>query len=199
MKAAARRVENFVLSINTFTDIRYDRKYSMSSLILMFFTFSSVGWLWEVLLHIIEDGMIINRGMMTGPWLPIYGVGGVLILTVLRRWQDRPFFLVTMIMLVCGAIEYVTSIVTEHLFGAIWWDYSDMLLNIQGRVCLEGLMIFGIGGLAIVYIIAPKLDNLFVKLSDKARILLSVLLVGIFVADMVRSFITPNMGFGITI
>lgn len=198
MKAAAARIENLVLSISPFTDINYQRTYSISSLILMFFTFSGIGWIWEVFLHIIADGMIINRGVLTGPWLPIYGTGGVLILLLLKKWRKRPLILFSLIMLVCGIVEYATSVALESLFGVTWWDYTDMLLHIQGRVCIEGLLIFGIGGLFIVYVAAPKLDNLFQKLSRKTNMILCCILISIFLGDMIRSFITPNMGFGIT-
>ena len=65
-----------------------------------------------------------------------------------------------LIMLLCGTVEYITSIGLEFFFGQRWWDYSDMLFNFQGRICLEGLLIFGIGGLFFIYLIAPKIDNL---------------------------------------
>ena len=76
MRAATAKLENFVLSVGPIAEIGYQRTYSASSLILLFFIFSGMGWIWEVILHIIEDGMIINRGVLAGPWLPIYGAGG---------------------------------------------------------------------------------------------------------------------------
>ena len=50
---------------------------------LFFFTFSFAGWLWEVLLHVFTDHAVVNRGVLYGPWLPIYGFGGVLIVLLL--------------------------------------------------------------------------------------------------------------------
>lgn len=199
MKAIANRIETSILSISSFYEMNYQRSYSVTSLIFMFFTFSFAGWLWEVLLHIIADGMIINRGVLTGPWLPIYGAGGVLIVILLKKWRSQPFTSFGLIVLLCGIMEFGTSIALESLFGVRWWDYSDMLLHIQGRVCIEGLLIFGIGGLAIIYIAAPKLDNLFQILSNRTSIILCCMLTAVFLGDMIQSFITPNMGFGITI
>ena len=60
-----------------YLEAEYDRAYSLTSLILFFFSASTVGWLWEVFLHIFMDGALINRGTTWGPWLPIYGVGGL--------------------------------------------------------------------------------------------------------------------------
>lgn len=198
MKSAA-QIEHIVLSTSPFPEIGYQRSYSAVSLSLLFFTFSGIGWLWEVMLHIIEDGMIINRGMLTGPWLPIYGTGGVMILVLLQKFREKPFSLLFMIMSVCGVVEYTTSILQELLFGTRWWDYSDTLLHINGRVCIEGLIIFGLGGLILVYIAAPKLDNLFQKIPYKIRLLLCAALSVLFLLDMIRSFYMPNIGFGITV
>lgn len=198
MKAMTKKLGSTVLTLSPFTELNYERSYSIDSLILMFFTFSGIGWIWEVFLHIIEDGMIINRGIMTGPWLPIYGMGGVLILVVLKKYRNHPLQLIGMIMTLCGVVEYITSVMLESLFGARWWDYSDMLFNIHGRICLEGLLIFGIGGLFIVYIVAPKLDNLLKRFSTKSKIIVCVFLTAVFFGDLIHTIIVPNMGFGIT-
>ena len=198
MRAATAKLENFVLSVSPIAEIGYQRTYSASSLILLFFIFSVMGWIWEVILHIIEDGMIINRGVLAGPWLPIYGAGGILILLLLKKWRRQPFHLFGMIMLLCGTIEYFTSVMLEMLFGVRWWDYSDMLFQLRGRVCLEGLTIFGFGGLFIVYAAAPFLDNRIQKLSTQKRRILCMLLLLLFTGDLLYSFLNPNMGFGIT-
>lgn len=198
MKAAAIRIENIILSISPLADRQYKKTYSTPSLILMFFTFSCMGWVWEVFLHLISDGQFINRGVLTGPWLPIYGAGLVLILVVLEKWRDRPLLLAGLIMALCGTIEYITGLALESLFGLRWWNYSDMLFQIQGRVCLEGLIIFAFGGVFVVYLLAPKLDRLFLRLSPKAACLCCGLCIAIFALDIVFSFLSPNTGFGIT-
>lgn len=198
MKTTTERIDNFVLSSSPLAEINYQRTYSIDSLILLFFTFSGIGWIWEVIIHIFTNGMIINRGILAGPWLPIYGAGGVLILLCLKKWQNQPVHLFGMIMLLCGIIEYATSVVLEKLFGLRWWDYKDMPLQIHGRVCVEGLLVFGLGGLLIVYLGAPLLDNQFQKLSKKTRVLLCGLLLLVFAGDMIYSFFVPNIGFGIT-
>lgn len=198
MKAMTKKFENTILSLSPFTELNYQRSYSLDSLILMFFAFSGIGWIWEVILHIIEDGMIINRGVMTGPWLPIYGMGGVFILVLLKKWRKSPMQLFFMIMGLCGVLEYFTSMSLERLFGARWWDYSDMLFNLNGRVCLEGLLIFGFGGLFFIYIIAPKMDNLLNRFTQKSKIIVCAFLTLVFIGDLIHAFIVPNMGFGIT-
>lgn len=43
----------------------------------------------------------------------------------------------------------------ERAFGTVWWDYSNMPLNIQGRICLPASLLFGVGGLLAVYVLMP--------------------------------------------
>ena len=198
MKMYANEKSSAVLSIYPFSEIGFERSYSFSSLCFIFFSFSMAGWLWEVFLHIIIDGRFINRGVLFGPWLPIYGCGSVLILLVLRRWRSQPLRTFGLILLLCGTLEYFSGLFLETFFHAKWWDYSDMILNLHGRVCLEGLIIFGIGGLVLIYFAAPRMDSWFQKLAPKARVFLCWIFSALFLFDLIRSILAPNMGFGIT-
>ena len=74
-------------------ELDYNRKYSVTSYILMFFVISFIGWLWEVGLHLVTDGAFVNRGTMFGPWLPIYGTGGVGAILLLRRFGKNKLVL----------------------------------------------------------------------------------------------------------
>lgn len=179
--------------------VDYHITYSISSLILLFFSFSALGWIWEVALHVIEDHAFINRGVMNGPWLPIYGTGGVLILVVLKRWIDHPFKLCALIMGICGVLEYTTSLILETLFQAKWWGYSEYFFNLHGRIFLGGLIFFGIGGCIFIYLIAPWIERCIQTIAKPMRYTLCVCLITIFLADTFCSFMNPNMGFGITI
>lgn len=174
------------------------RTYTPDTLIFLFFLFSVSGWLWEVGYHLVEDRAFINRGFLTGPWLPIYGAGGVLILLLLKRFFDRPGLLFLMIMGVCGVVEYLTGWALETMFHQRWWDYSEYVFQIQGRVCLIGLLIFGAGGLAFVYGVAPWMDFRFHRIGSRLRRYLCMALVVLFVADMCYSLWHPNHGVGIT-
>lgn len=174
-------------------------RYSISSYILFFFTFSFAGWLWEVLLHVFIDHTVVNRGVLYGPWLPIYGFGGVLILLLLRRFAERPLQVFLMTMLTAGTMEFVTGTVLWKVYQMRWWDYRDSLINLKGFVCLEGLLLFGAGGLVILYFAAPKLSVQYRKLPDKFRTVLCICLLGIFVIDVVFSLMHPNAGFGVTV
>lgn len=179
--------------------INYMRRYSIWSLIALFFLFAIIGWIWEVVLHIILDGEFVNRGVLQGPWLPIYGYGGILILTMLNKFRAKPLrqFIATIVL--CGTIEYFTSVYLEIVYdGQRWWDYSGYFLNLHGRICAEGLLVFGLGGIAIVYIVAPLLDNIIKKIDHKKLVTICCILVILFITDNIYSRKTPNTGKGIT-
>ena len=176
----------------------YERDYGLSSLILIFFTFAMIGWLWEVLLFLFTRGEFINRGTSHGPWLPIYGVGGTVVLIVLKKFRNKPWLTFLLSMVLCGVIEYFTSLILEKVQGMRWWDYSGYFMNFQGRICLEGLAVFALGGCAAVYLVAPSLDHLFCKIPMKIKKIICVVLVVLFVVDMAYSAFVPNIGEGIT-
>ncbi len=176
----------------------YNRKYSFVSLVELFFTYSLVGWLWEVFYYIVSTGMVVNRGTMHGPWLPIYGCGGILIILLLKPLRDKPVWLFIGATTVCGVVEYTTAWALETFLHKKWWDYTGYFLNIHGRVCFEGLLVFGMAGMAFTYVFSPMLDDLYQKMGMKSRKILCAVLIILFLADLVWSVISPNTGAGIT-
>lgn len=179
--------------------LNYMRHYSVWSLVVLFLGLSFFGWLWEVGMHLVGYGDFVNRGALHGPWLPIYGTGSVLILTLLYRLRRNPALEFAATIVVCGFLEYMTSLVMEIVTGGMkWWDYSGYFLNLNGRICAEGLLVFGIGGLAITYAIAPMADNLVSRISEKRLKAVCTVLLAVFFADVVYSQIHPNAGKGVT-
>ena len=176
----------------------YNRKYTFVSLVELFFTYSLVGWLWEVFYYIVSTGMVVNRGTMHGPWLPIYGCGGILIILLLKPLRDKPVWLFIGATTVCGVVEYTTAWALETFLHKKWWDYTGYFLNIHGRVCFEGLLVFGMAGMAFTYVFSPMLDDLYQKMGMKSRKILCAVLIILFLADLVWSVISPNTGAGIT-
>ncbi len=181
------------------SEIYYTRSYSLISLVLMFFIGSFIGWAWEVVYKYIEIGKLVNRGVMHGPWLPIYGSGGVMILIILKKLRYKPVLEFFSAIVLCGIVEYFTAYILETTHGGQkWWDYSGYFLNIDGRVCAEGLMVFGIGGVAFVYFAAPMIDNHLRKLRMRIAAPVCAALILLFVSDFIYSRFNPNQGAGIT-
>lgn len=172
--------------------------YHLSDYVLLFFSFSFLGWLWEVAVQLFQKGVLVKRGVLLGPWLPIYGCGGVLILFLLRRVRARPVATFLYSMLVCSVLEYFTSWMLEKLYDRRWWDYSGYLLNINGRICLLSVVVFGLGGCGFVYLLGPALYKLYAHVPYTARSALCAALLTLFGADAVHAWNHPNTGFGIT-
>ncbi|MBQ6539513.1 MAG: DUF975 family protein, partial [Oscillospiraceae bacterium] len=178
--------------------IRSIRTYTLWSIVLIFFSFCFVGWIWEVGLHLVADGVFVNRGVMHGPWLPIYGGGVVMIIVLLARWRNKPLTEVVLIVLLCGALEYFSSLILELTKGMRWWDYTGYFLNLNGRICGEGLLVFALGGMAAVYLLVPALDTMWSKVKPRIISAICVVLLLLFSADLVYSSFVPNTGEGIT-
>ena len=107
-------------------------EYSLRDFIFFFFVFCFIGWLWEVLLYIVMDHVLVNRGTMYGPWLPVYGVGGVAIIFLLDRFKADKVKLFAMAMVVCGIIEFIASWALDFFFNSQYWDYKNEFLNVNG-------------------------------------------------------------------
>lgn len=167
-------------------------------MVMIFFAMSLTGWAWEVCLHLIANGRFVNRGFLHGPWLPIYGSGSVLILTLPYKLRKRPLMEFLAIIFLCGCIEYFISWFLEQAYGGMrWWDYSDYFLNLNGRICVEGLLAFGCGGMVIVYVYAPLLEHLYKCIPKRIFLPICLILVLIFCADLIYSCNHPNLGRGI--
>ena len=173
-------------------------KYQITDFIAMFFIFCFIGWLWEVGLHVVKDQAFVNRGVMYGPWLPIYGAGGVFIIALLNNLKHHKLKLFVSTMVLCGILEYFTSFVLEFFSNKSYWDYHNMQMNLNGRVCLAGLIAFDIGGFLGIFIVGPLIKNLMRRLGPKKAKIVCSVLVALFVMDIICCTVFgPNLGEGI--
>ena len=159
-------------------------------LALLFYAYAFLGWCIEVTLKYFEFHRFINRGFLTGPWLPIYGSGAALITIAVNGLSPLEFsvgtsFVVSFIL--CGIIEYLTSYFLEKRFHARWWDYSQKPMNLHGRVWIGNLVLFGLGGVLIVDVLNPMLARLSGHMSPRLCEVLAISLTVLFTADYVTS------------
>ncbi len=157
-------------------------------LVWLFFAYSFLGWCIEVALKYRQFHRFINRGFFTGPILPIYGSGAALITLVvgnLSRFESGYGTTFALSFLICGLVEYLTSYIMEKRFHARWWDYSGKPMNLHGRVWIGNLVLFGLGGVAIIHIIDPLLCRGLDALPLSVKEMGACALLAIFAADYV--------------
>ena len=145
----------------------------------------------EVILKYRQYHRFINRGFLTGPVCPIYGCGAVLITVVIGSLSSVESGLVMTFALsfvICGTVEYLTSLVLEKIFHARWWDYSTKPMNLHGRVWIGNLLLFGVAGVGIIHFLNPVLYRFLGLFSLKAREIVSVILLVVIAADFVISY-----------
>lgn len=154
---------------------------------LFFIVYSFLGWCVESINEIATTKKFVNRGFLIGPYLPIYGCGGLLITFLLQKYADDVLVLFILSMVVCSILEYLTSYILEKLFNARWWDYSDEKFNINGRISLRTMIPFGLLGLLMIYYINPFLNKIINTIPSKTVVVLSTCLFIIFIFDLVVS------------
>ena len=157
-------------------------------LFLAFIIYAFIGWILEIIYTYIRTKKVINRGFLIGPYCSIYGMGCILITLLLKKYYDDPIVLAIMSMIICSILEYLTSYAMEKVFKARWWDYRDRKFNINGRICLETLVPFGIGALVIMYVVNPFIVNLLNIIPEIIIYILFISIFVMFVLDIIISF-----------
>ena len=162
--------------------------YNIFYLFLLFIIYSFVGWIVDVTDILLTRKKLVNRGFLLGPICPIYGVGVLLMIKLLTRFIDTPLALFILAIFIFMTLEYFTSYIMEKLFNARWWDYTDCKFNLNGRICLETTIPFGIGGMIVMYIVNPFITKLLDKLNPNAIITIGAVLAVMFIIDCAISF-----------
>lgn len=158
--------------------------------IFIFILFCIIGYLWEVILYLFKIGKIVNKGNLHGPWLPVYGFGGLIIYYVSSKISNSFLILFVINFIFCGFIEYLISFLEEKIWNNRWWDYSNKFLNINGRICLLSLTFFGLMGSFLSLYAVNYID----KFYSFVNIVIVVNVFVLFVIDLLYSLYKPNVG-----
>lgn len=159
---------------------------------LYFMIYSFIGWAMEVICKLIEKKKFVNRGFLIGPICPIYGYGVLAIILLIGKDKSDILDVFLKAILICSILEYGTSYIMEKLFKARWWDYSNKKFNINGRVCLETMIPFGILGCLIVYLVHPLVVNLVGLLNSTLMLIIAIILLVVYIIDNIISFNVMN-------
>ena len=180
-------------------------KIKINDLILEFLAFSVIGWIYEVCIMWLEmHAGFVNRGFLYGPWLPIYGFGGIVILLLFGRLKKKrlavgklsltPIACFGLICILTTTLELASSYLVEGLLGHTLWDYryTNYGPTFQGRIAVRSTLQFGLIGIAVLYVLCPLLERSLDWLHRKAPVLYwagSLLAEGAFLVDLVYHLI----------
>ena len=159
----------------------------LTEIFLLFIIYAILGWIVEVINNIVINKKFVNRGFLIGPYCPIYGVGGVIATIFLTKYKESIIVLFVMSMFLFALLEYFTSYLMEKLFKARWWDYTDYRFNINGRICLETLIPFGLLGCFAIYVVNPILFSIYSMTNIFVLRFIALVLFIIFIIDFTIS------------
>ena len=159
--------------------------------IISFMIYSFFGYLSEVTYCSIPAKRFVNRGFLYGPYLPIYGFGGLIVVIILSPLHAHPVVVFALAMILTSILEYFTSWLLEKLFSIKLWDYSRYKLNINGRVCLLNSTLFGIMGIVLEYMVNPFVSRLIDRIP--LDLLHSVALIAVSIISVDTAVSTLKM------
>lgn len=154
-----------------------------------FIIYSIAGWLLESVFRSFCEKRLLNTGFLNGPLCPIYGIGSIIMILFLEKFQDNIIILFVISLLVLSLWEYAVGVLLEKVFKTRYWDYSDHKININGRVCLSNSIYWGILGVIFIKYIHPFVDN-NIELLQPVFIKCVVLIITIlFIIDTIISIV----------
>ena len=163
--------------------------YSFYQLLWLYMIYSFIGWCGEVVVAAVKRHRFVNRGAVSGPFCPIYGLGAAVVAVFFPELKGNPLFLFLGGMVVNTFVDYVTGRIMEMSLHKKWWDYSDQKFNLGGYVCLKTSVLWGICTVLMIYVLNPVFTGL-VGLIPKlwGEIILWVLF-GLLIVDFIGTVI----------
>lgn len=162
------------------------------TIFMYFFIYSIIGWVVESFFVMINTKKFVDRGFLIGPYCPIYGSGSILMIMYLTQYKDNILTVFILGLVICSLLEYLTSYFMEVLFKTRWWDYSDQKFNLNGRICGQNCLLFGLGGIIVIYFIQPTLTNIFSSIPNNVLAFISVFSLIVFSIDFLISLNVIN-------
>lgn len=157
------------------TNIKKKKKLTINGIsiwriLAYFIIYSVLGYIIETVYGMITKGVWESRqSFLYGPFCGIYGLGAVVMILCLHKFPRKFNMLFIGGFVVGSIVEYVVSLVGEMLLGVKWWDYSNMPLNINGRICVYFSVFWGFLGIYLIASLNPKVDKIIDWIKSKFK------------------------------
>lgn len=168
---------------------------------LYFMMYAIIGWCYEVFLEVfIYRWGFTNRGVLFGPYCPVYGVGAIVFIFTIGRilknknWKQK-ILLIPVVFLGCMLIATIIELITSYLCEAVmgswpWQTYATYKYNFQARIALSPSLRFGLGGVLFLYLLQPLFEKILNKFSKKVIDVLFYVIGGLFLTDIIWKIIS---------
>ena len=184
------------------TKIKKELLNIASYYICLFFIFSAIGWVYEVLFEFSRGSGFINRGFLYGCYLPIYGFGILILYFTLNKLMKKKLYIAKLnitpvlmflaILVISSTIEYLSSWILELIFNQRWWDYTYEKYHLNGRIFLKNCILIAVAGMAAIYGLEPLirklLSNVKTNLLNYLAIIIATVVTIDFIITLMRYF-----------
>lgn len=158
---------------------------SIHEILWYFILFSIVGLILETIYCYQTTGIFESRkGLIYGPFCPIYGVGATFLIVLLNKYKDNPILLFLYGILLGSILEYFLSFTLEALYGTRFWEYSYLMFNLNGRISLVYSLFWGILSIFLIRWLKPLVDKIIDKLTSKLTLTVEIVVVTFLIFDL---------------
>lgn len=161
--------------------------YTVMQWLFLFYFYCFCGWCIESAYVSIKSKQLVNRGFMRGPFLPLYGSGGIMMLVVSAPFQDNIVLVYIAGCIGASILEYVTGITMEALFKVRYWDYSDQPFNFQGQICLGTSLSWGLLTILMTEFVHKPVEKLMLMIPFRILVPVTAVLTVLIAADFALS------------
>lgn len=106
--------------------------YSIIQLLQLFAVYSFIGWLVDNVYCLIKDRHRFDRGILKGPYMPIYGVMMIISLLVAHQLEEDLAYMIMILFVIATVVEFISGLLIHLVTANRYWSYSDRFLNIRG-------------------------------------------------------------------
>lgn len=156
----------------------------------MFFIYSFLGWNLEVIYYGVTEERFINRGFLSGPICPVYGLGFYAAVWIFAPLANNFFIIFFGMAAACTVVELIAGEILYHTFHMRWWDYSDYKLNYKGYICLRFFIYWGIACSLGIYALHPAVLTLVSHITLPVKAVLLVAFTILMVTDIIVTIAT---------
>lgn len=164
--------------------------YQPPQWLFLFFFYSFVGWCFETAYVTIHEKHFVNRGFMRGPFLPLYGCGGIMMLVVSKPFYDNVFLVYLAGCVGATALEYITGVLMETLFKVRYWDYSHKKFHYKGYISLESTLCWGLCTVIFTHYLQLPIEKILLSIPYRVISVVTIVTTVIMSADFVLAFKT---------